>query len=180
LSQEPARNTLALWISAARKRLRKPYIWFLTGIYVLDDARTFASSTREPEVSAGISSATVTALTGVPLGGSIEISHNVTLSTDMIVNGNFVWAAQYQRLKINFFWPWEEITVLQSVPLYNTFSTGVAYSSANPKTYRPPDRATLSLIESGRSRISEDVEHLDHLSSWTESESEAEVSDTED
>lgn len=70
----------------------------LTGVYILNNAKTFVLRNRNPAGNVGVSSATVAALTGVPVGGSIRLSHDSTAQAQMEMTGENVWAARYHLL----------------------------------------------------------------------------------
>jgi len=75
---------------------RKPQIWCLTGLFELSDVTAATVVKKNPSVSFGITSALVAALSGVPIGGSIEIGRDFTVTCDTKSPGKGVWAAQYQ------------------------------------------------------------------------------------
>jgi hypothetical protein len=100
------KESLKRWLSVSRTnyvlikaRLRpKPEIWCLTGLFELSDVTAATVVNKNPSVSFGISSALVAALSGVPIGGSIEIGQNFTVTCDNKYPGKGVWAAQYQLI----------------------------------------------------------------------------------
>lgn len=51
---------------------------------------------------AGISSATVAALTTIPIGGSVQLDHNSEIKARMEMPGENVWAARYHLLDTTF------------------------------------------------------------------------------
>ena len=65
---------------------------------MLEDARRLAATTQEPGISAGISSAAISAFTGAPIGGSVNLELGKSLKIDMVMKGWQIWAAQYRML----------------------------------------------------------------------------------
>ncbi|KAH8749820.1 hypothetical protein BGZ57DRAFT_1010460 [Hyaloscypha finlandica] len=106
LPAQGVKESLKRWLTVSRTnyvltkaRLKlKPEIWCLTGLFELNDVTAATVVKKNPSVSFGISSALVAALSGVPLGGSIEISQNFTITCDNKYPGKGVWAAQYQLI----------------------------------------------------------------------------------
>jgi hypothetical protein len=82
--------------------IRKPKIWMLTGRYLLKDARSMVIYNHNPVGKIGICSATVAALTGVPIGGSVQLDHNSGIKARMEMPGENVWAARYHLLDTTF------------------------------------------------------------------------------
>jgi len=108
-SEGQAEESLKLWLSAANsdymlrmKWLRKPTIWMCTGLYILKDTRIFTVSSRDVRASVGVSAATITALVGVPIGGSVKISPHASLEMGSASDEELVWAAQYRRLQVKY------------------------------------------------------------------------------
>ena len=109
LSNEVAQQKLKMWLSAANsayvlnfKFARRPKVWMLTGMYLLEGARTVVSRGTSTKVSAGISSAIVSALSGVPVGGSVSLGVGSTWEMAMQVAEPHVWAAQFRLLDAKF------------------------------------------------------------------------------
>lgn len=100
------KENLKRWLTVSRTnyvlnkaRLKpKPEIWCLTGLFELSDVTAATVVKKNPSVSFGISSALVAALSGVPIGGSIEIGQSFTVTCDNKYPGKGVWAAQYQLI----------------------------------------------------------------------------------
>jgi hypothetical protein len=104
-----AESELKLWLSAAKsdyvlkmKWLRKPTIWMCTGLYLMESTKVFIVSKRSLDTSVGISSVTISALTGIPIGGSIKISPEMSLAVSSVSEEQLVWAAQYRKLDANY------------------------------------------------------------------------------
>jgi len=183
LPNDKAKGTLRLWLSAAAsnrasaamKRLRPPSIWLLTGVYVIEEARTLAVVTREPQVSVGLGSIPIAALTGLPIGGSFDVGKSTSIRVDMVQKGPSVWAAQYMRLRVNYFWPGEDMSLSQPISLWNTFvKDGTAFNDDDPKTYIPPVTATVSAANTSVPNEIEKLTGLDKKTFWIESEVESE------
>ncbi|KAJ5757759.1 uncharacterized protein N7511_006453 [Penicillium nucicola] len=109
LSNIQAQQKLKLWLSAASsayvlnfKFARRPKVWLMTGMYVLEGARTIVSKDRSSKISAGISSALVGALSGVPVGGSVKLGEGTSWEMAMEVAEPHVWAAQFRLLDARF------------------------------------------------------------------------------
>ncbi|KAJ5709048.1 hypothetical protein N7493_010382 [Penicillium malachiteum] len=109
LSNATAQEKLKLWLSAAYsayvlnfKFARRPKVWLLTGLYVLEGARTVISRGSSSKVSAGVSSAIVGAVSGVPVGGSVSLGVGSTWEMAMQVAEPHVWAAQYRMIDARF------------------------------------------------------------------------------
>ncbi|KAJ5689390.1 hypothetical protein N7462_003782 [Penicillium macrosclerotiorum] len=104
-----AQQKLKLWLSAAYsayvinfKFARRPKVWLLTGLYLLEGARTIVSKGQSAEVSAGISSGLVGALSGVPVGGTVSLGVGSSWEMAMEVADPHVWAAQFRLLDARF------------------------------------------------------------------------------
>ena len=74
----------------------------LTGQYLLKDTQVLhvISSKQQGSISTG--SLAVGALTGVPVGGSINISPDLTLEAKLRTPEELVWAAQFRRLTTKY------------------------------------------------------------------------------
>jgi hypothetical protein len=141
----------------------------------MEEARTLAVVTSEPQVSLGVGSIPIAALTGLPVGGSIDLGKSTSIRIDMVQKGPCVWAAQYMRLKINYFWPGEDESLSQPITLWNTFvKDGSAFNDDDPKTYIPPVAATVSAAKTPLQKESEKYTGLDETKFWIESEVESE------
>ena len=68
---------------------------------------------------------------------------------------------------------------MPSLRLYNTYSSGVAYSDKDAKTYFPPDRATVTIRKSDKANHRGDAQEAEMTKSWIESESERDDSEVE-
>ncbi|KAJ5855618.1 uncharacterized protein N7529_009562 [Penicillium soppii] len=109
LSNSAAQKKLKLWLSAAHsayvlnfKFARRPKVWFLTGMYLLEGARTIVSRGQSTKISTGISSALVGALSGVPVGGSVSLGTGSSWEMAMEIAEPHVWAAQFRLLDARF------------------------------------------------------------------------------
>lgn len=78
------------------KLIPRPEIWCLTGLIELSDVTASTVNRTNPSASFGVSSALVGSLTGVPVGASVDIDSNYTVTCDSFSPENLVWAAQYQ------------------------------------------------------------------------------------
>jgi hypothetical protein len=109
LSKTIAQQKLKLWLSAANsayvlnfKFARRPKVWLMTGMYVLEGTRTMISKDKSSKISAGISSALVGILSGVPVGGSVNLGEGSSWEMAMEVAEPHVWAAQFRLLDARF------------------------------------------------------------------------------
>ncbi|PCG98689.1 Protein of unknown function DUF4267 [Penicillium occitanis (nom. inval.)] len=109
LSNPQARATLKLWLSSARsdyvmnmRWARRPKIWFLTGLYLLSDARTIVRKSSSSSIDVGLSSAIVGALSGVPVGGSVSLGQGDTWEMTLGMEEEHVWAAQYRLIDAKY------------------------------------------------------------------------------
>ncbi|GFF54957.1 hypothetical protein IFM58399_09956 [Aspergillus lentulus] len=109
LSNLRAQEKLRLWLSAARsdyvmkiKFARRPKVWLLTGLYILEDARALAFRGQSAEVLTGVSASIIGALSSVPLGGSLSLGNGRSWEVSMEVAEQHVWAAQYCLLDAHF------------------------------------------------------------------------------
>jgi hypothetical protein len=109
LSNPKAQEKLKLWLSAARsayvlnfKFARRPKIWMLTGLYLLEDARTMVSRHNSSKISAGVSGSIVGALSSVPVGGFLSLGEGNSWEMTMELTEQHVWAAQYRLLDAHF------------------------------------------------------------------------------
>ncbi|KAF2259210.1 hypothetical protein CC78DRAFT_537268 [Lojkania enalia] len=183
--KEAAKKALRLWLSAAAtnnktafaKMIRKPHVWLLTGAYILEDARVLTVQSREPAISAGVSPTTIGALTMAPVGGSFEIGTGIERQAEMVVNGACVWAAQWTRLDVKYYWPGEKTSLPKSITLLNTFTYDHrhnAFDDNDPRTYIPPERITACVQDSRRKNRHSNPLDLEIEKCWIESESEDE------
>jgi hypothetical protein len=106
---EKVETKLKLWLSAANsdymlrmKWLRKPTIWMCTGLYLLEGTRMFTVSSKNLNTSVGVSAATIGALAGVPIGGSVKINPDTSLKMEAIYQERLVWAAQYRKIDAKY------------------------------------------------------------------------------
>ncbi|GIJ85076.1 hypothetical protein Asppvi_003931 [Aspergillus pseudoviridinutans] len=109
LSNPKAQEKLKLWLSAARsayvlnfKFARRPKVWMLTGLYLLEDARAMVSRHNSCKISAGFSAALVGALSSVPVGGSLSLGEGNSWQMTTELADQHVWAAQYRLLDARF------------------------------------------------------------------------------
>ncbi|PKX96366.1 uncharacterized protein P174DRAFT_501162 [Aspergillus novofumigatus IBT 16806] len=109
LSNPKAQEKLKLWLSAARsayvlnfKFARRPKVWMLTGLYLLEDTRTMVSRQNSSKMSAGVSGWLVGALSSVPVGGSLSLGEGNSWEMTMELTEQHVWAAQYRLLDAHF------------------------------------------------------------------------------
>ena len=84
------------------KGLRRPEIWTLTGQYLLEDTQIIHVTSRKQEGSISTGALAIGGLTGVPVGGSISISPDVSLMVELRTPDKLVRAAQYQMLKTDY------------------------------------------------------------------------------
>jgi hypothetical protein len=109
LANPQAQQKLKLWLSAAQssymlnlKFARRPKVWLLTGLYLLEKTRTIVSKGQSADISAGVSSALVGALSGVPIGGSVSLGLGSSWEMAMEIADPHVWAAQFRLLDARF------------------------------------------------------------------------------
>jgi hypothetical protein len=109
LASQEAQKKLKLWLSAAHssyvlnfKFARRPKVWLLTGLYLLENTRTIVSRGQSAGISAGVSSAIIGALAGVPVGGSVSLGVGSSWEMAMEIADPHVWAAQYRLLDARF------------------------------------------------------------------------------
>ncbi|KAJ5134400.1 hypothetical protein N7448_000578 [Penicillium atrosanguineum] len=109
LNNPLAQQKLKLWLSAAQsayvlnfKFARRPKVWLMTGLYLLEGTKTVVSRSDSAKISAGISSALIGALSGIPIGGSVSLGVDSSWDMTMEVSDPHVWAAQYRLLDARF------------------------------------------------------------------------------
>lgn len=109
LSNPIAQQKLKLWLSAARsdyvlnfKFARRPKIWLITGIYLLEGTRTMVTRDHSANGSVGISPTIIGAISGVPIGGSVGLGQKNSWELSMEVAEKHVWAAQFRLLDAKF------------------------------------------------------------------------------
>ncbi|GIC90287.1 uncharacterized protein Aud_006721 [Aspergillus udagawae] len=109
LRNPKAQEKLKLWLSAARsayvlnfKFARRPKVWMLTGLYLLEDARTMVSRNNSSMISAGVSGALIGALSSVAVGGSLSLGEGNSWQMTTELSEQHVWAAQYRLLDARF------------------------------------------------------------------------------
>lgn len=109
LANPKAQSALKLWLSSARSEYvmnmrwaRRPKIWLLTGLYVLEGARTVVRKNASTDVDVGVSADLVGALSGVPVGGSVSLGVGDSWELQMEMEEEHVWAAQYRLLDARY------------------------------------------------------------------------------
>ncbi|OJJ48341.1 hypothetical protein ASPZODRAFT_14482 [Penicilliopsis zonata CBS 506.65] len=105
-----AQECLKLWLSAARsqyvlnfKFARRPKIWMLTGVYLLEGARAVIKTENGSKVSADISSSLIGSLSGIPIGGSISLSGEGAWQLAVELDERHVWAAQFRLVDTKYY-----------------------------------------------------------------------------
>jgi len=106
LSAQGVKDHLRLWLTVsrtkyvlARTRLRSPpAIWCLTGLWELSNVTLSTVVRNNPSATLGISSALVGALSGMPIGASVDIGRDFSVRCERKESGSGVWAAQYQLI----------------------------------------------------------------------------------
>lgn len=84
------------------KFARRPKVWLLTGLYLLEGTRTIVSRGRSTDISAGILSSLVGALPGVSINGSMSLGTGSSWEVAMEVADPHVWLAQFRLLDARF------------------------------------------------------------------------------
>ena len=109
ITNPDVRRRLLVWLTTAssayvlrRMSFRKPKVWCLTGLYELEQVQAFNFSACEPSVTIGIDPQTIAALTGVPIGASIDLGHGVSATQAFNMQVPNVWAAQWQRVDVDY------------------------------------------------------------------------------
>ncbi|KAJ5894516.1 hypothetical protein N7495_006207 [Penicillium taxi] len=109
LTNPDAQKKLKMWLSAANsdyvmnfKFARRPKIWLLTGLYLLEGTRAVVAKSHSSSVSVGISSALVGLISSVPIGGSVSLGSGSSWEMAMQVAEPHVWAAQFRLLDARF------------------------------------------------------------------------------
>lgn len=74
----------------------------LSGLYLLEDTRTVVSRGQSSKISAGVSSAIISAVSGIPVGGSVSLGVGSKWEMAMQVAEPHVWAAQFRLLDAKF------------------------------------------------------------------------------
>jgi len=99
----------------------------LSGQYLLDNASALNVETAKVGIEAGVSSTTVGALTGIPIGGSIDIGSDKKLVVGNKWGETLVWAAQYRLLDVRYLRVEADklaVSLPNVLPLSETFSKG--------------------------------------------------------
>ncbi|KAF1829670.1 hypothetical protein BDW02DRAFT_509378 [Decorospora gaudefroyi] len=111
LANEAVRKQLALWCTAAKSNyvlkkacfgLRKPQIWLLTGFYEFESAALSTLHSRDSAISFNLDGGLIAALSGVPVGGSIELGGPTSARVELQSEGPEIWAAQWQRVDAKY------------------------------------------------------------------------------
>ncbi|KAH8697814.1 hypothetical protein BGW36DRAFT_379524 [Talaromyces proteolyticus] len=109
LTNPQAQSSLKLWLSSARsqyvmnmKWARRPKIWLLTGLYILEGTRTVVRKSTSTKVEAGVNSALIGAVSSVPIGGSISLGMGDEWEMAMEMDEGHVWAAQYRLVDARY------------------------------------------------------------------------------
>jgi hypothetical protein len=107
--ESKAESKLKLWLSAASsnymlklKGLRRPKIWMLTGLYILEDVKISHAGTKRTQSSLGIDATTMAAATSVPLGASVKIHPEDSIKVELTTKDRLIWAAQYHMLEARY------------------------------------------------------------------------------
>lgn len=80
-----------------------PKIWMLTGFYELTGTRCYEMRKDEQGASAGARSRAVAELTGVRLGGSLDLGSGFSMIEQGVgLDTPHIWAAQYRRLDVKY------------------------------------------------------------------------------
>ena len=168
-------KTLRAWLSAPAVKamvsawgLMPPRIWMLTGLYELKNASMCEIHSNEPNASIHASAEAITALTGVPVGGAVEIGNSSSLKVQLQWPKPLVWAAQYQEVDARYI---KEPTEEQTSPQPLTFSL---YPDRFSKgMLRNADGPALRVEVTLGAPLDDDFEdaasperHTDELNSW--------------
>jgi hypothetical protein len=84
------------------KWLRKPTIWMCTGLYLFEGTQIYTVSGKSLDVAMGISPATIGALSGVQVGGSVQVNPESSWTLSSTSEERLVWAAQYRKLDLKY------------------------------------------------------------------------------
>ncbi|EFY97033.1 hypothetical protein X797_007497 [Metarhizium robertsii] len=107
LASQSVKDSLERWLILSKfgvkKRIVRPKIWYLTGLYELQDATSTTIDTRDVSLQAGISPELVAALSGPPVGPGTEIEWGASKLQCTQGQGRQVWAAMYQLLDARYF-----------------------------------------------------------------------------
>ncbi|KAL2823763.1 hypothetical protein BDW59DRAFT_162930 [Aspergillus cavernicola] len=105
LIKDRCRETLDRWLVLNKFSLttvvRRPKIWYLTGLYELKDTLSFSGDKRAFGVRGGIS-AELLALLGAPVGASAEAERAKSQMQSVQIKEPLVWAARYQLLDARY------------------------------------------------------------------------------
>lgn len=74
----------------------------LTGQYLLEDTQILHVTSSKQQGSFSTGALAIGALTGVPVGGSINISPDISLKAKLHTPEKLVWAAQFHKLKTKY------------------------------------------------------------------------------
>ncbi|KAF5255947.1 hypothetical protein FOXYS1_13607 [Fusarium oxysporum] len=110
LRSPSTRARLAQWLTAAKSSylyrkatFQKPRVYYVTGVYELDDAYAWVSRGSESTAGMGVDAAVMGLATGTPVGiniGPFEQSTQLTFRGQ--VKGRQVWAARFHQLRVDY------------------------------------------------------------------------------
>ena len=131
----------------------------LTGQYLLEDTQMLHIKSRKQQGSIATRALAIGALTGVAVGGSINISPDISCEVKLRTPDKLVWAAQFHKLKTNYVRvrSGEALTMPRAISIYpNALSTGSAVrGEADESTFT---QVALSGEVSGAMEETDDAE----------------------
>ena len=99
----------------------------LTGQYLLEDTEILHVMSSKPQGSISTGALAIGALTGVPVGGSINNSRDFSREAKLRTPEKLVWAAQYHKLQTDYIRvrPGEDAMLPRAISIYpNALRTG--------------------------------------------------------
>ncbi|KAL7658002.1 hypothetical protein ACMYSQ_004144 [Aspergillus niger] len=106
LKTSRCRETLERWLIldkfSLKNALSRPKIWYLTGLYELEDTMSLIGDTNTIGLRGGVSAELLALLAAAPVGASAEAARAKLRMQSVQVKEPLVWAARYQLLDAKY------------------------------------------------------------------------------
>jgi hypothetical protein len=166
LTKDTCKKTLERWLVVANPSLKtvftSPKIWFLTGLYELEDTLSFSSAKSTIGARGGISSDLLAAL-GVPIGAGADAEKAKSQIQSVQIKEPLVWAARYQLLDAKYLYRKKDKTLPPSLV---SLGRKALYSNDFRGEGDNANYAELSLLEPGQDSTMADGPPSDSDKYW--------------
>ncbi|KAL2851366.1 hypothetical protein BJX68DRAFT_275346 [Aspergillus pseudodeflectus] len=155
LTKDKCKKTLERWLVVANPSLKtvftSPKIWYLTGLYELQDTLSFSTAKSTIGARGGIS-ADVLALLGAPVGARADAEKAKSQIQSVQIKEPLVWAARYQLLDAKYLYLKKDKALPQSLVC---LGPKALYSNDFRGEGDNANYDELSLLEPGQESISD-------------------------